>query len=387
MAKEKRLHSVAALFDSPDQIIKAAKKVRDDGYTKFDVNTPYPVHGMDKAMGIGRSKIGYVAIVFGLLGGTSMFLFMWWSAAWDYPLFLGGKPPFSLPALIPITFEASVLFAVWAMFMSLIFYFLKLPFNNHPLHDTDYMKNVSSDKYGLVIEVEDKLFDQQKVLELFKSLGAIKTELIYKPEEIKYRIYQPKFLLFLLIVLISTSALTYFSLNKLLYITPFDWMEYQDKVIPQESSLFFSDRRAQRPPVKGTVARGFIPYPYKGIANPKEVLSNPTVPSEAILKLGKKKFATFCSVCHGNLAEGTSRLKGQYPTGPTLHSDKIRNMKDGMLYHIITNGQNAMPSFEAQITRKERWAIVDYIRVLQRAKNAKKSDLEQIKKESSKNGL
>ena len=387
MAKENRLHSVAALFDSPDQIIKAAERVRDDGYTKFDVNTPYPVHGMDKAMGIGRSKIGYVTIIAGLLGGTFMFLFMWWSAAWDYPLFLGGKPPFSLPALIPITFEASILFAVNVMFISLIIHFLKLPFINHPLHDTDYMKNVSSDKYGLVIEVEDPLFDKQKVLELFKSLGAIKTELIYQPEEVNLRIYQPKIVLFLLVVVIVSSALTYYTLNKLMYITPFNWMDFQDKVIPQESSLFFNDRRAQRQPVKGTVARGFIPYPYKGITNPQEVLSNPTIPSEDILKLGREKFATFCSVCHGNFAEGNSKLKGQFPSGPTLHSDKVRNMKDGMLYHIITNGRNAMPALDRQITRQERWAIVNYIRVLQRAKNAKKSDIEQIKKESSKNGL
>ena len=91
--------------------------------------------------------------------------------------------------------------------------------------------------------------------------------------------------------------------------------------------------------------------------------------------MGKRKFLTFCSPCHGNLADGNSRLQGQFPDGPTLHSDKIINYPDGMIYHIITNGQNAMPSYARQVTRNERWAIVDYIRVLQRAQNAKESDL------------
>ena len=385
MSRSNKLHSVAAIFDNPDKVIFAAEKVRDEGYKKFDVNTPYPIHGMDEAMGLGSSKIGFVTLFFGLFGGAFILLFMWWSLALSYPLFIGGKPFFSLPAFFPITFETAVLFACVSTFIALITVFFKLPFNNHPLHDTDYMKQVSVDKYGIYILLEDEKFDKDKIIELFNSLGASSTELIYQPKEEKYSMFQPKYLIFLVFLAVGTSASTYLMLNKLMYINPFNWMEFQEKLNPQESSLFFADRRSMRTPVEGTVARGFIPYPYKGIANPKEVLSNPTLPTTSFLKLGKKKYLTFCSPCHGNFGEGDSRLNGQFPNGPTFHSDKVRNFKDGMIYHIITNGQNSMSAYDRQISREERWAIVDYIRVLQRAKDAKNSDLEEIKKEPSTN--
>lgn len=72
---------------------------------------------------------------------------------------------------------------------------------------------------------------------------------------------------------------------------------------------------------------------------------------------------------------GDSRLRGQFPNPPTLHSDRVRNMKDGGIFHIITEGQNVMPSYASQISEDERWAIVHYIRVLQRSVNPKESDL------------
>jgi mono/diheme cytochrome c family protein len=118
-----------------------------------------------------------------------------------------------------------------------------------------------------------------------------------------------------------------------------------------------------------------------GEANPKEVLSNPYFPTKENLELGQRKFLTYCSPCHGNYGDGDSRLAGQFPNPPTLHSDRARNFEEGMIYHIITNGQNVMPSYASQVTREERWAIVNYIRVLQRAKNATDSDLKFVKAE------
>jgi mono/diheme cytochrome c family protein len=91
--------------------------------------------------------------------------------------------------------------------------------------------------------------------------------------------------------------------------------------------------------------------------------------------MGQKKYDTFCSPCHGYHGEGDSRLRGQFPNPPSLHSEKIRNWKDGRIFHVITDGQNVMPSYSSQITTEERWAVVNYIRVLQRALNAKESDL------------
>lgn len=386
MDNNKKLFCVAAIFDTPDLIINAASKTGAAGYKKFDVNTPYPVHGMDKAMGLKPTTVGYVTLFFGLSAAAFILLLMWWTLSVNYPMVIGGKPFFALPAFIPITFETTVLLAAVSTFLGILGVYFKLPANSHPIHDSNYMKAVSSDKYGLIIETEDPLFDLDKTTRFLKNLYPSSTELIYYPEKEVYPLFQPKFIVFLVIIAFIVSGSTYITLNKLLYITPYGWMSQQDKIIPQKQSDYFSDGFGMRKPVNGTVARGFIPYPFMGQTEPKEVLTNPLLPTEKVLALGKKKFLTFCSPCHGNFAEGDSRLRGQFPNPPSLHSDKVRNYPDGRIYHIITNGQNSMPSYSYQVTRDERWAIVNYVRILQRAKDAKPSDLTAANREAGKNG-
>lgn len=386
MNNEKKIYGITALFKSPDEIISAAEKVADAGYNKFDVNTPYPVHGMDRAMKLKPSRLGFVTLVFGLSGAALALIFMYWTMSVDYPMVIGGKPFFALPAFIPVTFEVTVLLATVMTVVLMLALFFRLPDNKHPLHDTNYMKLVSKDHYGVVIESSDPQFDENKVKELLKSLNPVSTEIVYYPVEEKYPIFQPKFLMFLFITVLVVSGGTYFLLNKLMYMTPFDWMMEQDKLTPQKTSELFSDGFGMRKPVEGSVARGFIPYPFMGEDNPKEVLMNPFIPTKENIELGRKKYLTFCSPCHGDYGDGDSRLKGQFPNPPTLHSTRGREFSDGMIYHIITNGQNIMPGYSSQISRDERWAVVNYIRVLQRAKNASDSDLELAKKETGSNG-
>ena len=378
---EKKIFGVTALFNNPDAIISAANKVADSGFTKWDVNSPYPLHGIDKAMKMKPSKLGFVTMIFGLSGVALALLLMWWTMSVDYPMVIGGKPFFSLPAFIPVTFEVTVIMATVSTVVAMFAFFFGLPRNAHALHDTDYMKKVSRDHYGIVIESDDPKFDERTTLEFLKSLSPLSTEVIYYPEKESYLIFEPRFIAFLAGVAVVVSIGTYLMLNKLMYIEPFNWMDEQAKLVPQSSSEIFADGRGMRLPVEGTVARGFIPYPFMGEANPKEVLSNPYFPTKENLELGQRKFLTYCSPCHGNYGDGDSRLAGQFPNPPTLHSDRARNFEDGMIYHIITNGQNVMPSYASQVTREERWAIVNYIRVLQRAKNATDSDLKFVKAE------
>ena len=387
MNNDKKIFGVAALFDTPDDIINAARKVKQAGYKNYDVNTPYPVHGMDKAMGLKSSKLGYVTLFFGFFGASSILFFMWWALAVNYPLVIGGKPYFPLPAFVPITFEFTVLNAVISTFIAMIAVVFNLPFNSHPLHDTNYMKNVSSDKYGVVIESEDPQFDENKVKEFLKSLGGKSIELIYNPEKQTFKIFQPGFIIFLIIIAAVTSLFTYVTLNKLMYLPPFDFMLNQNKGSAQAESTFFYDKREMREPVKGTVAREFIPYAFAGVVDTNEFYSNPVLPTKKNLELGQKKFLTFCSPCHGDYADGSSRLQGQFPPGPTLHSARVIGFSDGKLYNIITNGQNGiMPSYAYQTTREERWAIVNYVRVLQRAQNPKPSDFTEISEINKESG-
>ncbi len=288
--------------------------------------------------------------------------------------------------LFLITFELTVLLATLSTVGAMIALFFRLPDNQHPLHDTEYMKSVSADKYGVVIEAEDAKFDEKSVLDFLNNLNPITTEIIYYPEVEEVSNLSTKVYNFL-----NSNCNCCFrwnilyALNKLVYMTPFNWMMDQDKLNPQKPSELFADGRGMRTPVEGTVAKGFIPYPYKGQTNPTEVLSNPFLPTKENIALGKAKYFTYCTPCHGDFADGDSRLRGQFPNPPTLHSKRARDFSDGMIYHIITNGQNVMPSYASQITRDERWAIVNYVRVLQRAKNASDADLIDMNKEAGSN--
>lgn len=378
---DKRIFGITALFNDPNAIISAAKKVSSEGFSRWDVNSPYPVHGIEKAMKMKPSKLGVVTLIFGLSGTMLALILMWWTMSIDYPMIIGGKPYFSLPAFIPVTFEVTVILATVSTVVAMFAFFFGLPRNAHALHDTDYMKKVSCDHYGIVIEANDPKFNEKTTLEFLKGLKPLSTEIIYFPEKESYPIFEPKFIMLLAGVAIVVSLGTYLMLNKLVYIEPFNWMEKQAKIIPQSASEFFADGRGMRLPVEGTVAKGFIPYPFEGQTNPTEVLSNPYFPTKENLNLGQRKFLTYCSPCHGNFGDGDSRLQGQFPNPPTLHSDRARNFQDGTIYHIITIGQNVMPSYASQVTREERWAIVNYIRVLQRAKNASDSDLKLVKAE------
>ena len=379
MDNNKILHSISAIFNTPDEIIHAAKEIAKAGYEKFDIHTPYPVHGMDGAMKLKRSPLGYFAFALGVTGAILALLLMWGTMVESYPNNIGGKPAFPLPAFIPVTFEVTVLLASVATVSSMIIIFFRFPNNSHPLHDTPYMKQVSSDKYGAVIESNDPKFDFVSVKAFLEKLGAATVEPIYFDEEelaVKPNLFDPKFLIGLAILAITVSSLAYFTLNKLMFMQPFNWMMKQQKLSAQSPSEFFKDGFSMREPVAGTVAKNNMPYLYAdSIELAEQYMVNPIEVNDENIEVGKAKFNTFCSPCHDYHGTGIARLNGQFPNPPSLHTDKVRQWKDGRLFHIITVGQNTMPSYAQQLTEKERWQVITYIRALQRAMNATEEDM------------
>ena len=374
-----QLYSVSALFHTADEIIHAAKETAAAGYARFDVHTPYPVHGMDRAMRLKPSKLGYFALAFGLLGTVLGVGFMSWVSIVDYPLVIGGKPFWSWPAFVPVAFEITVLMASVLTIVTMIVLYFKFPNTSHPLHDTPYMKKVSSDSFGLSIQADDPKFREQEVRSFLAGLGGTDVAAIYFPDEDRAHwktLFEPKFLGLLAAVAVVTSAATYVSLNVLLFIEPFTWMSQQDKITAQSTNSFFADGIGMRPPVEGTVARGSFPYPYHGKPAEAAALVNPLMPTREVYERGKKEYLVYCSPCHGNFGAGDSRLRGQFPNPPTLVSDKLRSSPDGTIFHIITDGQNVMPPYGTRIAREDRWAIVHHVRALQRAQHPKESDLE-----------
>lgn len=129
-----------------------------------------------------------------------------------------------------------------------------------------------------------------------------------------------------------------------------------------------------RMPVPGTVMRGSLPYIIRN-QDDAAVLENPLPRTEHILKQGRQAFTTYCAVCHGILGNGASPLKAAYGAKPfNLIAQNAIDLPDGKIYHVIMVGKNAMPSYVADLNEDERWAAIHYVRVLQRALNAKDND-------------
>jgi mono/diheme cytochrome c family protein len=140
---------------------------------------------------------------------------------------------------------------------------------------------------------------------------------------------------------------------------------------------------SMRMPVAGTVDRNFESYQYPDDADlAGRELKNPLRPTAAVLKRGRHIYDTYCIVCHGPSAEGNGYIVPKYPRPPSLHSEKVRNWPDGNIYHVVTMGQNLMPSYASQIAPGDRWAVIHYVRVLQRSKNPTAEDVQVSEQES-----
>jgi len=158
---------IAAIFLTEHQVLSAAAKVRDMGFKKFDAITPYPVHGMEEASGIQRSWIPWVTFFAGLVGLSFGLWFTWWTSAVNWAINVGGKPFWSLPAFIPICFELTILFAALCS-VAALFYAAGLPKIDPPIID----KDLTSHKFAIFIPSTDTGYDEQKVKDMFRALGA-----------------------------------------------------------------------------------------------------------------------------------------------------------------------------------------------------------------------
>lgn len=168
MAKGKIL---IAEFNSAAELFKAAEKLRDSGYKKFDCHSPFPIHGMDDAMGIKRSRLGFIAGAFALIGFSGAVLLQWWASAVEYPLVISGKPFFSYQAYLPVTFALAVLLGALASIVGMLA-LNKLPRWNHPLFKSELFEKVGDNGFFVTIESTDPKFAEQKASEFLKSIGA-----------------------------------------------------------------------------------------------------------------------------------------------------------------------------------------------------------------------
>lgn len=171
-------YGLMAVFETPADAMHAAEQVRDAGYSKWDVHTPYPVHGMDAAMGLPNSKVGWFTFIGGVAGYTTGMTMIWWMNAFDYKIVIGGKPMFSPFYTFPVSYELTILLA---SFGSLIGMFLlnRLPRLHHPLlKNRKFCQGATHDKYIVVIETADPKFNDQETRKLLAKAGSKHIELV-----------------------------------------------------------------------------------------------------------------------------------------------------------------------------------------------------------------
>jgi len=182
MTRERKLVGIAGLFDDPDALIGAARRVRDAGYRKWDCHTPYPMHGLDAAMGLRPSPIPAIGLGAGFVGAGLAMLMQWWMSAVSFPVRIGGKPLFSWPAFVPITFELFVLLAALSTMVSIVL-FCRLGRWHSPLHDSGIMAEVTTHRFAVVLEAGDRLFTERSARELLEASGCTDIRPVFEDEE------------------------------------------------------------------------------------------------------------------------------------------------------------------------------------------------------------
>ena len=163
-------YGILAEFPTPADLYHACEAVRDAGFTRWDAHSPFPVHGLEKAMGLRRSPLPWIVLGAGLTGAAFGFGLQWWVHASAYPLVISGKPYFSWPAYIPITFELGAVLGMFAL--------NRLPMHHHPLFRSNIFERVTDDAFFISIESWDPRFDPSATRKLLESLGARNVELL-----------------------------------------------------------------------------------------------------------------------------------------------------------------------------------------------------------------
>lgn len=175
MAASSPTYGLLAEFDTPADLMHAAEKVRDAGFRQWDVFTPFPVHGMDQAMGLRNSKVGWFSFLGGVSGYTIGMLMIWYMNAFDYPIVVGGKPMFSPFSAFPPSYELTILLGAFGALGGML-WLNRLPRLHHPLLKHERFRLATHDKFFLVIEAADPKFSEAETRKLLESLHPARIE-------------------------------------------------------------------------------------------------------------------------------------------------------------------------------------------------------------------
>lgn len=373
-----------AEYDSDEALIAAAEKVRDEGYERWDCYSPFPVHGIDPAMGIKRTKLPWVVLCAGMSGTTTALLMQWWTNAVDYKFIISGKPLFPIPANIPITFELTVLFSAITAFLSMLL-MNGLPRPSSPLDFVKRFARATDDRFFVVIEASDSKFDPAQTRALLDSTKPLAIEEV-PPDTRSDRV--PPSLVYAVLGVLAVGLVPFGLIaaarearpaKPQFHIVPN--MDFQTYYKPQRKNEFFPDGRSERAPVDGTVAVGDLQeddHLYRGKSGGAWALTMPKdiAIDEATMARGEERFGIYCAPCHGQDGSGDGMVhrrafalkEGTWVKPSDIADFKVVEQPVGQLFNTITNGIRNMPAYGHQISPEDRWAIILYVRALQKSR-------------------
>jgi hypothetical protein len=405
------LYGYLAEYDTPGALLEAARKVKDAGYTDFDCYSPFPVHGIDPAMGIKRTILPLIIFGGGFAGAVGGLALQWYCNAHVWTWNISGKPTWSIPANIPIAYECGILIAVFCSFFGM-WALNKLPQVWHPLFRNDRFLRVTDDGFFLGIEAKDKRFDADKTKALLESAHSIGLDAVHLDPDPAKKV-MPKWIV-AFVVASTAFALIPFAIAAKARNTHSDKphyhifpdMDFQPKFKSDQENDLFADGRENRGEIQGTIARGWLeedttfylgltqetggewlggfPAKYPDAPGIVPTLRNqPFAVDDKLLHRGQNRFNIYCTPCHGYDGRGAGMVPTRVKEGGGVWA--ARNLVDpggsvvaipnGQLFNTITNGfPPTMMGYGAQIPAADRWAIVAYVRALERSQIATADD-------------
>ncbi|MEL6216564.1 MAG: DUF3341 domain-containing protein, partial [Pseudomonadota bacterium] len=308
-------YGLLAEYEDVTSLKKAAERVRDAGYERWDCYSPFPVHGLDPAMGIRRTRLPYLIMAMGMTGTLTAMLMQWWMNAIDYPYIISGKPFWSLPANIPIMFELTVLFAGVTAFLSTLGR-NGLPRYHHPLFNSErFTKGATDDKFFIAIEASDPKFDAAGTRELLEGTSPTNVETVTDDSKVNSAL--PKPLVYTMVaafvagfIPLGVIATMWYGRSELPRIHPNPNMDFQEKFKTQTFNKLFEDTRSMRPQEEGTVADTQIDkdnHRVRGLTEDGQWARGFPAGfelTEAKMNRGQDRYNIYCQPCHGAAGYG-----------------------------------------------------------------------------------
>jgi hypothetical protein len=163
------IYGLIAEFEKPEELLNAIHRAREEKYRRLDAYTPFPIEGMDEALGFHRSRLPLIVLIGGILGCLTGYFMQYFASVIHYPVNIGGRPFHSWPSFIPVTFEMTILgAALSAVFGMLALNNLPMPY--HPVFNVERFQMASRDRFFLCIEATDAKFDRVKTREFLETL-------------------------------------------------------------------------------------------------------------------------------------------------------------------------------------------------------------------------